>query len=611
MTTRHLAVVFLLSAVGLFAQTSTPIFPLKDVKAGMHATGLTVFEGDKVQTFNAEILGVVRNMGPRQSVILARLSGGPLAETGVLEGMSGSPVYMDGKLVGAVALGFPFAKTAIAGITPIENMIAQHGEAAAEQQKADEPQNERLDLANAGSQFNLISGPPAAVADESSSQFESAELPLLRTPLAFSGFSESAIRHFRPQLARLGLAPMLGGTLTGAFAGGSNDEYKTTGRPSDLKPGEMISVQLIRGDLNVSADGTVTYISGNDIYAFGHRFLSAGPTELPFTKASVVALMPGYMSSFKISVPGESLGVIRADMSQGIFGSFGGSAPMIPVHIAVRGPNHAVEDYRFEMVKHRDLSPLLLKMAVFATLDATQRGIGSQTLGVDGAIHLDGAPDIRIDDLFSGDMNAADAASTSAALPLQYLFSSGIPNINLKGIDLTVSSSDQKRILDVQQVWADRSRVHPGDAVNMTAILRAADGAELARHFAVTIPVNVPDGPLQIVIGEGGVLNQLEMQQFQQGFQAAALPQLVRAINHIRRKNRLYLRVLRPDPTYIVDGEQLPAPPPSLARALASSPFEDTDVSTLRASTVVDAESKPLPYVISGSKTVTIMVAEH
>jgi hypothetical protein len=321
--------------------------------------------------------------------------------------------------------------------------------------------------------------------------------------------------------------------------------------------------------------------------------------------------MPGYLSSFKISEPGESLGVIRQDLSQGIYGVFGGKAPMVPVHVNLHTPDGTSEKYRFEIADNRFLSPLLLKMAVFATLDATQRSLGPQTLALRGSVHLDGVPDIHIEDLFSGDLNGSDSASTTAATPLAYLYNSGLTSIHVNGVDLDVDASNAKRVLTLQQVWCDHREVRPGDQLNVTAVLRAVDGTEVAKHLSVVLPASVTSGPLHVIVGEGSAFNILEMQQLQQGFAARELPQLVRAINHIRRNNLLYLRVMRPDTAYVLDGEQLPSPPPSLARALADDASVDSNVSPLHSSALAETQSESLPFVISGVKSVTITVKDN
>lgn len=605
MLKRLSAVLFLLLPGLMFAQAGqTSIFPLKDIRPGMHGVGRTIFQGDHVQQFQVEILGVIDNMGPKQSVILAKLSGGPLAETGVLEGMSGSPVYIDGKLVGAVALGFPFSKDALAGITPIEQMLQEDQTAEAETR---EQQSHRSPLQSGGhGQFRVVSSPDQ-IFDVNAAQPAAAEsagmnLPEIHTPLVLSGFDSRAVQHFMPQIRGLGMVPMMGGR-GGAAALGS----VKMGNPHDLHPGDMISVQLMRGDLGVSADGTVTYIDGDRIFAFGHRFLAAGATAMPFTKSSVVALMAGYMTSFKISNPGEPMGVIRQDRSQGVYGTFGGDAPMIPVHVHVYTVGEKTQDYSFEMVNHPFLTPFLFNMAIYSTLDATERGVGPVTIRLDGAVHLKGAPDVNVNGMFSGDMNGPAMAAVAAARPVAELYTSGLDNIHIQGIDLNVHATDQKQILTLEQVWPDHRQVMPGQTVTLTTLLRAADGTEVSHPVTVHLPDTLAPGPLTIKISDGSHLEPAHTD----AIPVSNLNQLVHAINQTRRDNEIYVRVEKADPGYRMGAEQFPFPPPSLSRALAADPATDTNITVTPSSTVLESHSEPLPFVIEGDKSITLTVKER
>src|SRR5205809_4494397 len=248
-------------AAVLSAQTA--FLPLKDLKPGMAGTGRTIFSGNRIEDFQVEILGVLENVGPKESLILARLSGGPLEHTGVMQGMSGSPVYIEGKLVGAVAMAFPFAKDPIAGIRPIQDMVRTYTTMGPAPSPAP-PQ--RAMLAPAEKDLTRFFPKPASARLESTSAGE-ARMIDIATPLSFGGFSRATLDAFAPQLRALGLEPRQGVTSGGSTLAG------TMGNPADLKPGSMISVQLMAGDLSVGADGTVTHIDGSRIYAFGHRFL--------------------------------------------------------------------------------------------------------------------------------------------------------------------------------------------------------------------------------------------------------------------------------------------------------------------------------------------------
>ena len=300
----------LILATGLFGQT--PIFPLRQVQTGQHGIGKTVFSGNKIEEFQVEILGVLENLGPRQSIILARLSGGPLEKTGVMQGMSGSPVYIDGRLVGAVALAFNFSKEAIAGIRPIEEMLTV----------GDQRVNPVQTLAKA---FRKAAREPLPAGAESLST----NLIEIATPVSFSGFTAGTLDHFAPELKKLGLEPRQG------LSSGGNLPTNL-GNPAQLRPGDMISVQLLSGDLSIGAEGTVTDVDGQRVYAFGHQFMSVGDTELPFARAEVLTLLPNLAASFKISSAKQWMGTITQDRSTAIYGELGRKAETVPLAITIK-----------------------------------------------------------------------------------------------------------------------------------------------------------------------------------------------------------------------------------------------------------------------------------
>src|SRR5882672_3785323 len=366
------------------ATAATSFFPLQDVKAGMRGIGKTVFSGDRIEDFQVEILGVLENIAPKQSLILARISGGPIGTTNVMQGMSGSPVYIDGKLVGALAMAFPFSKEPIAGIRPIADMLSAPDKAAPR--------------ASAGlSGADLL----AALPKRGEAMFGSSRMIDIATPVSFGGFTREAIERFAPQLRALGLEPMQGVSSGGRIP-------TAMGPRSALKPGSMISVALMTGDLSMGADGTVTHIDGERVYAFGHRFLSVGSTDLPFARSEVLTLLPSVSSSFKISAPRELMGSISLDHSTAISGELGRRAAMVPVSIRVAGPKGKHSSYRMEIVDDRFLSPFLLQMSVFSAIDATERTVGSGSFLVKGRIEFrDGSAPVKLDNMFASDANSA------------------------------------------------------------------------------------------------------------------------------------------------------------------------------------------------------------
>ena len=632
-----LGIVLTLAAAPL-ASTEQPakvaFFPLKDVKPGMKGVGRTVFTGTKVEEFQVEILGVLDNVGPQQSIILARLSGGPLGKTGVLAGMSGSPVYIEGKLVGAVALSFPFSKEPIAGIRPIEQMVKVL-------ERADASQGPSLLKANlhwvptaSGSEVLLLGGMPAlpdtlvpAVAEQGVLLSpDRPRLTRIATPLIFSGFPSRTLERFAGQFRALGLVPLRGagsglssqsgqgaGQSAGQSAGdsaGRSPEAASTAAADAAKPvpGSMISVQLIRGDLGVNADGTITHREGDRIYAFGHRFLSAGPTEIPFSASRVVTLLPNQITSLKISAPGRELGVIRQDRSAGVLGVIGEKARLIPVRIRLRSTSNGEFRYQFEIVNDRFLSPFLLQLAVFATLDATERRMGESSLAIRGTITLNGLPPVQVENMFAATVQAPLLAALTTAVPLALLLQSGFPTVEVRGVDLQIVSSEQRRLTSLDQVWSSKREVRPGEQLKITAVLRAEDGRETVKEVPVEIPPSLGPGPLQVTVADGRSLNLAEVRQLPGGFTPKTAAQLVLAINNLRKNNRLYVRLSRPQTAFLLHGTQFPSPPPSLVRVMANEPSVSSNIAISSVSTLAETELEPLPSVVTGRKTITVLV---
>ncbi len=480
------------------------IFPLKDVRAGQHGVGRTVFSGARVEEFQVEVLGVLENLGPRQSIILARLSGGPLASTGVMQGMSGSPVYIEGKLVGAIALSFPLSKEAIAGIRPIEDMLRVTPQPAQTIAKA------------APRRQPFVTGGNA--------------LEEIATPVSFTGFTPAALEHFTPQLRKLGLDPRQG------VSGGGTIPARL-GDPRKLEPGSMISVQLISGDMTVGAEGTITAIDGNRVYAFGHRFLDEGSTDLPFASAEVLALLPNLSSSFKISAAREWMGSITSDRETAVSGLTGRQASLIPVQIRV-GQNM----YHMQLVQDRVMTPLLMQMALFSAIDSTERSVGAETYSVRGQLDFDGGP-VRVDDVYSGEVGVAVIASAGIGSPIAYALQSGFDALKLKTVSLDVAPVERRSQQQVVDLMAART-VRPGEDLDLTVVMEGQNGVDTSRRVQYRVPVGTPAGTLNFTIADATSTNVIEFQS------AVATPQrsprqVLNLLNGLRSNTKAYIRVWR------------------------------------------------------------------
>ena len=596
--------------------------PLADVRPGMQGVGRTVFSGQQIEEFQVEVLGVLNNIAPKQSIILARLTGGRLEKTGLMAGMSGSPVYVDGKLIGAVAFAFPFSTEPIAGIRPIEEMIdavAIGGPSAAQARlplapggvgprHTQETETERagrspapLDLIaslrrpDRQPEFLMPPGPRPIGRDP--------QLVPIATPVSVAGFSERTLDLFGPSLERLGLKPMQG--IGGQSAGGSD-----IGQQPPLEPGSMITVGLIRGDLDLSAAGTVTHVDGDRLYAFGHRFLSSGPTEMPMSRSSVVAVVPNLATSFKIAGSGELLGKVVFDRSTGVTGVLGEKPRLLPLEIGVRS-GQGQHRYRLETVDDPFLSPFLLQMALFSAVDATERQVGAASYRVQGAVEFsNGLPPLRLDNMYSAPSMAAFQLATSTAVPLAFLMQSGLDDVAVRGIRVDIESLDEEKSLEIDRVWASQTRLRPGETVRLTAALHGNNGEEILRSVDYEVPLGMKPGELYVSFSDGASLNMVEWQNLFSGGKARELPELVRAINRLRRNDRLYVRLWRPGRALRVHTETLPAPPASVASVLSLPAAAGGRDAQDWQSTLGEFELDGLASVVEGNISMKVTVIE-
>jgi hypothetical protein len=583
------------------------LFPLEDIRPGMKGTAKTVFSGTQPEEFGVEILGVLPGFpGPRQSAIIARLSGEKAEKTGVFGGMSGSPVFIDGKLVGAIAFSFPFSKEPIAGITPIKQMIDLFNKGSENQNgKPKEPRAVSFSqLAATDWKPNLPKPAVSSVSLFAPVAADSPLLPLLgqqmtpiATPLVFSGISQEAIAMFSPQLVASGLLPVSG-------AGGAAPITPLAAHTDKTFPyGSSISVQLVRGDYSLAAAGTVTMRDSDRIYAFGHPFLSLGSSEMPMAECSVVTVIPNVNNSFKLAVPGQMVGSITQDRASGIFGLLGQSPKMIPVKINLHTSRDRTETYSYEIANDTFLTPLLLNITVFNTITSSERALGDSTISLKGEIKVKGQDTILIDRRFSAN-NSAIMAAGSVAAPVGSLLTSGFDDVQLDGITLEISSSDSKYAGTLERVALDRTEAHRGEKIEVQAFVRTESGRQFVQRIPVQIPEDATPGQLLVFVGDGGALQEGSPAK---SFVPRDLGQLVRAINTVKKSDRLYVKLFRITNGAVIGTNELPSLPPSVVATLNSDRTAGGYTPTVL-SPVYEMELPPAEFVISGQQLIAIDV---
>ncbi len=594
---------------------AAPLMPVEEIRPGMVGIGRTVFQGTELQEFKAHILGVLRNVqGPKRDLILARLEGGPLAETGVAAGMSGSPVYIDGRLIGAVSYSIgSFPKEAIAGITPIAEM-----KDATRMVRRPSGQQARMALpvtregltsvlasafarlapfANRQADVRSIGLPAAAGA-----QF-GAMLRPISTPLVMSGFEPETIDLLSSAFQAAGFTPVLAGGLSGGQV--SSDIAKVT---TPLREGDAIGVSLVSGDLEMGATGTITHIDGDRVYAFGHPFFNLGPSEFAMTRAYVYTMMPSLASSFKISSMGDVIGTMQQDRATAIAGTLGKGPVGVPMSVTLQSTRADGEiskrSFTYRLGNDQLFTPLLAYVTMFNTISAYERQYGSATFSVKSRARIKGHTDLTVEDVFTGD-NASLGASTAIAGPITMLLGNDLEPITLDGLDITIESSEAPRTATIERVWLDEVRPRAGRTVPLKVLTRSYRGEEKISTLPIEIPPNV-SGSLSILVTDGRQLNAIEQRDLRRSVQPQTVAQIIRVLNDTRRNNRIYVRLLTSAPGAVVNGEALTALPPSILAVLEGD-SNGGSYTPIRSAAVGQWEL-PMDSSVSGSRVLSIDV---
>ena len=581
------------------------VLPLSEIRPGMEGKGRTVFEGARVDEFGVTILGVLENaLGPRQSIILARLAGGPLAQTGVIAGMSGSPVFVDGRLVGAVAYAFPFGKEPIAGITPIGEMVE------ATQTSAPRAASTRFHAAAAGTlrapldresvkaalQRPLRAAVAAAAPGVLPPSLAGATLNPLALPLVFSGFDGETFDWARGVFSAMGFAPILGGTASTA----------SLGPMPDLSPGAAVGISLIEGDIDLSVTGTITHIDRDRVYAFGHPFYNLGPTQFPMKKAWVYSVFPSLQVSWKIAAATDAVGTMDQDRTTAVAGRLGQTPRMIPVEVRLRSLRGPERVFRYRMVEDELFTPLLGYVSLLSILRGHERAFGAATLRVDARLALAGGREVRVQDVVAAEQPAQEAAGILAS-PLALLVGNDFEKVSVEKLSVEVDAEEELREATVTRAWVDAPEpLRPGTTVPVKVQLRTHRGETITRELPLALPASAPGGTYSLMVGSAAVMDAVEQREMRQAFAPRDLPALVQALNKLRSGDRVYARLTRPGAGAVVGGEYLPALPASVLSVLSSSD-QGTSVVPL-ASTPVWRADAPTGCAVSGVRQVAVVV---
>jgi hypothetical protein len=591
------------------ADDRPPIIPLDQIKPGMTGVAYTIFAGDKIEPFNIEVIGILPNLlGPKQSIILVQLHGEKAEHAGVVAGMSGSPVYIDGKLAGALSLKFGvFVKEPLGGVTPIENILSIP---SGESPQDPKPLSVRSTSANtpesaaatdwASSLASSIAQTPHYPVPGNFAQFTGASgdayLEPIAAPLVFSGFAPATLRQYAGDWAPYGMVATAGGT-----APAEADDSK-------IVPGDMVSMVLVEGDISMSAACTVTAIVENRVYACGHPLFGLGASDMPLARGRTLTTLASDFNSTKIVNAGGVIGTLTEDRTTAVMGRIGPAPQMIPVNLTVATPA-GEREFHAEMISNPKLTPLLMGIIAFNGLTQnTAYGEGS-TMQLSGTIDIKGHSPVSLEDMYAPtDQFIPDGTFVASSVQSIFtrIFSNPYEMPDINKVNLRVESMPDRRVASILNAWSEMSEAAPGDSVTIRVLLRPYRGAPTIRDIPITIPVQTTRGTrVRVQVSDAESLNRIPDLVAAQG-RLGGLDQLISLLNRQRRNNQIYVTLLKPTPTLLVEDKELPDAPLSQINVLDQKRLPGNSA-LLRESTAGEW-SVPMDEIISGSTSVFINI---
>ena len=591
-----IGIVFLCS-FGLAEDFKVSVLPVDQIEAGMKGKGKTFLQDDKFEEFDVEILGVLYNWQPKRNLILAKLQSDMLDKAGVVQGMSGSPVYIDGKLIGAVSYSVgTFSKEAIAGITPIEEMMAIPYKTSPKSSFAP-----RMKIKNhiTSEDFREMS---KAYYPSQASSVEGRLVKPLSLPLLFSGFAPRVFDKAKLFFSRLGFAPIQTGSA-------GQIQPKISPSEMSLQAGSPVAVQLIKGDMDMSVVGTVTHVEGNKVLAFGHPFYNLGAVDFAMTKAKILAVFPSLETSFVLSASDRPVGRIVQDRNPGVLGELGKLPRYIPINANLLTADGETREFKVQIADNKFFTPLLVNYVVANIVLSEERSLGDLSLELRGNIYLDDAPPVQLQDMFSGnyDMAAMDLSGLVAAVVF-YLTNNEFKELGIHRIDLNIGVAEEVRFATLEKVWLGKYEAKPDEVIPMKVYYRNFRGETIVDDFSLPTP-NLPSGSeFSLVVGDAASIQSIETSQYRTtGFVPRSLHQLIRLLNSLRKRNYIYFKIIAAKPGLFLRGEEMPNLPPTMKSMFSSPRAASTPPVEITRSTLGEYRHG-IPYVFSGLAVIPLKI---
>ena len=595
-----------LAAVVLFAASVLPLFSAEvppprpkagkpeimhesEVKPGMKGWAWTVLQGTEPEPIPVEVIGISKHMwGPKQDIILGKMLGKAL-RTNVAKGMSGSPVYINGKLVGAVSLGLSqFSPDSICGITPIDLMLEIN------ENDPTRPADAKVPGAGQRASTNPFDG-----------------LVPIDSPIVMSGLAPGVLNDFTPVFEQMGIR-----AVQGTGGGTSTISAKPVdGWQQSLNPGDSIATVLVGGDMGISAFGTVTYNDGKKVLAFGHPLFNLGPVTMPIAKSEVVLTLASQFQPSKIANAGGIVGALRQDRHSGIMGELGETSPMIPVTLKVRSldAKDAVKtekDFHFSVFVHQKWTPTLMMLTLYNSISNLNELVDEATYRLKGQVEMSGGTrNISLATMqATGDvpMPAPMALALWLGDKFNKLYLNNVNMPDVKRVAMTLDLVPERRVAAIESAWVPNSEVQPGQEVPVKVALRPYRGEPIIREIKVKIPEGIARGDHRILLSDAETLNRM---QNAAGFgnRFIDLPQTVSLLNQERTNNRLYVALVQSSPTAYYDDKTMPSLPASVLNVMQAGRASNRNLLTTP-ETAVEQTSLAFDYLVTGSYSLRIHV---
>jgi hypothetical protein len=589
------ALLLLCASQTVFA--AVPTLAPEQLSPGQKAKVRTVFEGDRIEEFDAEILGVLRTGRVAGDLILARATSERVVRTGIAQGMSGSPVYVDGKLVGALSSGWSFSREPLFGVTPIGEMLEvlklprPRGDEAATAGPTGLETRARFsygELAwNDLDTKTLAAGPP-----EETGSLAPRPLPI---PVSCAGLAPAALPFARQLLEPLGFTAVAGGK--GAPG---------PGPAKDLEPGSAVAVELMRGDLQLSALGTVTWRDGDQVLIFGHPFFQSGPVKLPLASATITTVVSSDLISFKLGSSGSPVGVAEQDRRAGVAGRLGPSPPLMPVSVELSGRAAAPRTFRFEGVEDRALVPSLVGLATLNSLLETG-GVGAgQTVRWTLALHRHGSEPLEISEAAAGG-SVVTSLVNGISQPLAFLYNNPYATLDLDSVTVRLAVEPGQEIWTLRGIQLLEAAVRPGGTIHVRCEVERWRGGRESVNLELRVPEEVPEGRYLLWAGGGPELNRYEAARLPGRYRPASLDEAWSRIGRMRTGDRLYVALLARAPEVTRQGRDYPELPTS-ALVMLSSGLAAEDAARRGSQAILDEARRPFDGPLSGEIQLEVAV---